>query len=158
MLKPAVALVAAGCVLLSGGPPETDAEAAVAAVIDELHRAASTGDGQRYFDLFAPGAVFFGTDASERWTLEEFRAYALRRFEEGATWTYHVTTRHVFVSGDGSTAWFDEALHNAKYGVCRGTGVLVRIGGDWRIAQYNLTIPIPNEIALDVVKMIRQLE
>lgn len=49
-------------------------------------------------------------------------------------------------------------LDNDKYGECRGTGVLVKLGGAWRIVQYNLTIPIPNEIALDVVEMIRQQE
>ncbi len=129
--------------------------AAVAAVLDDFHDAASKGDGVRYFSHFAPGAVFFGTDATERWTLSEFRAYALERFEAGTSWTYHPRDRHVFLSADRRTAWFDEVVVNDKYGACRGTGVLVDIDGHWRIAQYNLTIPIPNDIALDVLEMIR---
>ena len=32
------------------------------------------------------------------------------------------------------------------------------IGGEWKIAQYNLTIPIPNLLATDVVAMIRALD
>ena len=28
----------------------------------------------------------------------------------------------------------------------------------WKIAQYNLSIPIPNALALDVVDMIRRAE
>ena len=92
----------------------------------------------------------------KRVPIEKFRAYAHRRFDAGTGWTYHVSQRHVFLDGDHNTAWFDEALHNDKYGECRGTGVLVKIDGGWKIAQYNLTIPIPNAIALDVVKMIRQ--
>ncbi len=138
------------------GPRAEGDTAAVARVLDDLHDAASKAQGQRYFDLFAPDGVFFGTDATERWPIEEFRAYAQRRFDTGTGWTYHVRQRHVFLDGDHNTAWFDEALHNDKYGECRGTGVLVKIDGGWKIAQYNLTIPIPNAIALDVVKMIRQ--
>src|SRR5262245_65773011 len=50
-------------------------------VLDGLHDAAAKADEKRYFDHFAPGAVFLGTDARERWTLEEFRAYAHARVE-----------------------------------------------------------------------------
>lgn len=157
---------AAAAALLSGGcasPPLPGAEAPetveVAAVLDELHAAASRADGERYFALFAPGGVFLGTDASERWELPEFRAYASARFERGEGWTYRVTGRRVYLDAHRRTAWFDESLHNAKYGTCRGTGVLVRgSGGPWRIAQYHLTIPVPNELAADVVKMIGDLE
>ncbi len=139
--------------------PDTEpAVAAIAAVLDDFHDAASQGDGQRYFSHFAPDAVFLGTDASERWTLAEFRAYALKRFEQGLSWTYHPRGRHVFIGAGGHTAWFDEVAVNARYGECRGTGVLVHLDGAWRIAQYNLSIPIPNEIALEVVGMIRGLE
>ncbi len=147
-----VALLAA-CSIEAAAPPPAEV---VAVVLDDLHEAASLADGDRYFAQFAPDAVFFGTDETERWTLEEFRAYASARFERGDGWTYRVTGRHVFVSADANTAWFDETLHNEKYGACRGTGVLVKGDGAWKITQYNLTIPIPNEIALDVVQMIRR--
>jgi hypothetical protein len=59
------------------------------------------------------------------------------------------------VSPDGGVAWFDEALENEKYGTCRGTGVLRRIDGQWRIAQYHLTVPVPNDLLERVVKMIK---
>ena len=150
--------LAVACCAAFGPDPKPPVQVAVAAVLDELHDAASKGDGQRYFSLFAPDAVFFGTDASERWPISEFRAYAMERFRQGSTWTYHVVQRHVSITEDGHTAWFDERLHNDKYGECRGTGVLVESDGRWRIAQYNLTIPIPNEIALEVVAMIKRAE
>jgi len=156
MKKLLAAVLVAVCLAFAQPTTAPDSRGAVAAVLDDFHDAASEGDGERYFSHFAPDAVFFGTDASERWTLSEFRAYALHRFEQGTSWTYHPRARNVFLAADGDTAWFDEALFNEKYGECRGTGVLVRLGGRWRIAQYNLTIPIPNEIALDVVEMIRQ--
>ncbi len=159
MIKSAIATSFAMCfvvVLGSAAPAADDPAAAVTAVLDNLHDAASKADGKRYFNCFAPDAVFFGTDATERWTIDQFRVYAQARFDRGTGWTYHPRKRHVFLSRDRETAWFDEALHNEKYGACRGTGVLVKCDGAWKITQYNLTIPIPNEIALEVVQMIRQ--
>jgi hypothetical protein len=61
----------------------------------------------------------------------------------------------VTLAEDGSTAWFDEMLENQSYGTTRGTGVLVRTAGGWKIVQYHLTIPLPNDLARDVVQMIR---
>lgn len=137
------------------GDPEAAAEAA--ATLDALHAAASRADGAAYFALFAPDAVFLGTDATERWTLDQFRAYAEPFFSKGQGWTYAATERHVFLSPAGDTAWFDERLDNAKYGEVRGTGVLVRRGGSWLIAQYNLAFPVPNALAPDLVERIRAL-
>ena len=51
-------------------------------------------------------------------------------------------------------AWFDEALDTPNMGPCRGSGVLVRGGDAWKIAQYNLSIPIPNDLADGIVKQI----
>lgn len=123
-------------------------------VLDALHRSASEADGARYFACFADDAVFLGTDPGERWTLEAFRAFAEPYFSAGRGWTYEVRERHVSFGPEARTAWFDEVLWNASYGTCRGTGVLVLTDGEWRIAQYSLSIPIPNELAADVVAMI----
>ena len=133
----------------------TPEEARIAAVLDDFHAAASAADEERYFDHLAPRATFLGTDASERWTKEEFRAFAHPYFARGQGWTYRATSRHVTVAGE--TAWFDEALENASYGECRGSGVLRLHDGAWKIEQYNLTIPIPNELAEDFVARIRAL-
>jgi ketosteroid isomerase-like protein len=123
--------------------------------LDAFHQAASEADGRAYFALFAPDAVFIGTDATERWPLAAFRDYARPYFDAGQGWTYAPGERHIVVHGD--TAWFDEMLDSANYGLCRGTGVLVRIDGAWRIAQYHLTVPVPNALLDDVVRQIRAL-
>lgn len=130
--------------------------AAVSAVLDDFHDAASQADFERYFGHFAPGAVFLGTDASERWSLGRFRDFARPYFEAGQGWTYLPTQRRVYVGGDGRTAWFDELLDNESLGVTRGSGVLVRHEGAWKVVQYHLAIPIPNEIVGEVVEMIRE--
>jgi ketosteroid isomerase-like protein len=126
------------------------------ATLDDFHAAAAAADGPRYFGHFAADGVFLGTDATERWTKEEFQAYAKPHFDAGKGWTYHATERHVDVDRGGAYAWFDELLANEKLGPCRGSGVLRREGGVWKIVQYNLTIPIPNDLALDVAEQIRK--
>ena len=149
--------------LISSALPATplagqdNARAAVSAVLDALHEAASEADFDRYFSLYANEAVFLGTDATERWTREEFMDYARDPFEAGTGWTYHPLERHVTIAADGRTAWFDERLENAGLGETRGSGVLAMEEGSWKIAQYNLTIPIPNEMARDVARTIRVL-
>ena len=54
------------------------------------------------------------------------------------------------------TAWFEERLAHKRYGETRGTGVLVREAGTWKIMQYNLTKPIPNALFGDISQMIQQ--
>lgn len=141
----------------SGGVGANDA-AAVDSTLDRFHRAASEADGDTYFGLFADDGVFLGTDATERWTVEEFRAYATPYFDQGRGWTYIPVERHVTISEEGSVAWFDERLENEGLGETRGSGVLVRRDGTWKVAQYNLTIPVPNELAGEVVRRIRELD
>ena len=51
-------------------------------------------------------------------------------------------------------AWFDEELDTPNLGPARGSGVLLRQNGIWKIAQYNLSIPIPNTLASEVVKLV----
>ena len=150
--------LACGC-KAAEGPPRGGIEQAregAAGALDGLHRAAAKADERAYFDLFAPNAVFLGTDATERWTLEEFRAWAHPHFAAGHGWSYAVVERHLEFAPDLETAWFDESLSNANYGVCRGTGVLRRLGGAWKVAQYNLSIPVPNELAGELVQRIRE--
>lgn len=127
----------------------------IEAVLDGFHAAASSADESEYLALLAPDAVFLGTDGGERWAGETYRAFIHSYFSRGIGWTYTPAQRSVAVAVDGGTAWFDERLENDSYGACRGTGVLQLRDGEWRVEQYNLTIPIPNELAGEVVARIR---
>ena len=133
----------------------TPQEAAVAAVIDDWHQAASAPDEERYFAHFAPEAVFIGTDSWERWDLKAFREYSHERFAAGKGWTLVPSARTIYFSGDGKTAWFDETVTSQSYGPSRGTGVLVLFKEKWKIAQYNLSVPIPNEMLLNFAGIIK---
>ncbi len=148
----ALGAMAGGCAT-NHRPDPADA---VAAVLDDFHDAAAKGDEDRYFAHFHRDGVFLGTDATERWTAGEFRAWAEPYFERNSAWVYRAMKRNVSIAPDGRSAWFDESLWNEKMGECRGTGVLLREDGRWRVAQYNLTVPVPNEIMGEVAARIRE--
>lgn len=133
-------------------------ESSVSRVLDDFHQAASQADGTRYFGHFSEHGVFLGTDIKERWNVEAFKEYAMPYFSQGRGWTYRPQTRHVYLSSDGKTAWFDEILHNDKFGLTRGSGVLQREEGTWKISQYHLTLPVPNELIQELVKMMETRE
>tara|TARA_E500000318_G_scaffold2060_2_gene2966 strand:- start:126192 stop:126536 length:345 start_codon:yes stop_codon:yes gene_type:complete len=109
-----------------------------------------------YFDAMTDDAVFLGTDASERWTKQEFMKYAREPFSDGNGWTYTQVESHIAFNDARDTAWVDEILENEKYGTMRGTAVLELIGDDWKIAHYSLTFLVPNEKAEQVVKVIAE--
>lgn len=129
---------------------------AVSRTLDSFHDAAAVGDEARYFAIFPDDAVFLGTDATERWTGKQFRDFAMRYFERPSAWIYVPLSRNVTLSADGKLAWFDEVLDNAGYGECRGSGVLARRAGRWVLRQYNLTVPVPNDLMADVARQIRK--
>ena len=129
---------------------------AINTVLDNVHKMAAEADFDAYFDLYTPDAIFLGTDATERWTITQFKGYAKPSFDAGRGWSYTPTERHVYVSPDGKTAWFDERLDNEGFGDCRGTGALIKIDGEWKVTQYNLTVPIPNDLLRDVTSQIKQ--
>jgi len=132
--------------------------AAVASVLDDFHQAASKADGERYFSHFSHDAVFLGTDATEHWTVEEFRAWCAPYFARGTGWTYEAFERRIRLSSDARTAWFDERLSNEKYGEVRGSGVLTLDGSKWRIAQYVMSFPVPNELAPELLRLEREAQ
>ncbi len=129
----------------------------VTKVLDALHEAASKADGKTYFALYAEDAVFFGTDKTERWPLSEFIPYGQKRFDTGTGWTYKPVERNIFFSEDGKIAWFDERLDHSM-GEARGTGVLRLHHDGWKIVQYNLSFPVPNDLFDPIYSMIQIYE
>ena len=124
--------------------------------LDRLHQMASQANFDAYFALYVPDAVFIGTDAGERWTIDEFKAYAEPHFSAGRGWTYQTIERHIMGEGEGegegegAVRWFDELLWNEKLGPCRGSGVMVKVGAEWLVSHYVLSLAVPNQIAREV--------
>jgi len=133
---------------------------AIHVTLDQLPDAASKADGKRYFNLFTDDAIYIGTDATERWTIKEFRAFADPYFAKGTGWTYKPRSRHIIVADIPChcVAWFDELLDSESYGTSRGTGVLTLQNGAWKISQYALTFPIPNDLAKGMTNEIKAFE
>lgn len=131
-----------------------DAKQQVAKVLDEWHTAAGLADEEAYFGAFAADGVFLGTDATERWTRDEFRKWAQPHFDKGTAWKFKAVRRAISIAPEGTVAWFDEDLSTEKLGPCRGSGVLLQQNGQWKIAQYVLSVPVPNESFADVKKII----
>jgi len=129
-------------------------ERSIAAALDDFHDAAARADEDRYFAHFAPTGAFLGTDATERWDVTAFRAFAHPFFARGKAWTFRATRRAVAVRGD--TAWFDEDLATDTLGPARGSGVLVRREGRWLLEQYVLSITVPNERFRDVRELLER--
>lgn len=124
------------------------------AVLDDWHAAAAAADEKRYFGHMTSTSVFMGTDAKERWTKEEFQAYAHPFFARGKAWSFTSVRRSIGLGPAASIAWFEEDLSTPNLGPSRGSGVMVLERRVWRIEQYNLSVPIPNEIFEEVKKLI----
>jgi uncharacterized protein (TIGR02246 family) len=125
-------------------PASTTTREPIDAVLDDWHAAAAASDLPRYLAHFTEDAIFLGTDATERWTVDQLRAYAEAPFAAGRGWRMRAVRRDVVVRGD--VAWVDEDLDAVNLGPARGRAVLVReADGAWRIAHYDLAVTVPNE-------------
>lgn len=146
-LAAVVALAACGASprpAASAAESRAEAQQAVAAVLDDWHDAAARGDFDRYFAHYDPAGTFLGTDAGEVWDVPAFKDYARAPFADGVGWVLVPTRRSLRVAPSGQVAWFEENLESEGLGPCRGSGVLLRQDGRWRIAQYNLALTVPN--------------
>ncbi|MEZ4443387.1 MAG: nuclear transport factor 2 family protein [Polyangiaceae bacterium] len=135
-------------------PPSLDDRAAIDALLDGWHAAATRADEDGYFHAMTDDFVFLGTDATERWDKAAFRAYAHPHFAKGKAWSFRSIRRDVLQQGD--FAWFDEDLATPNLGPARGSGVVVRHDGNWRIAHYVLSITVPNDRFGEVKRLLRE--
>ncbi|MDH3697636.1 MAG: nuclear transport factor 2 family protein [Flavobacteriaceae bacterium] len=120
-------------------------QAEVGKVLDEWHRAAANADYEAYFARMTDRSIFIGTDATENWSVEAFKAFSKPYFDKGKAWNFEAVERNVFFNNENNLAWFDELL-DTWMGICRGSGVLQKdMSGNWKIAHYVLSIAVPNE-------------
>lgn len=125
---------------------------AVSTVLDDWHDAAAKADEARYFGHLDEASIFLGTDATERWSKAAFAAYSHPHFARGKAWTFRATRRDITID-TAELAHFDEDLDTVGLGPARGSGVLAKRDGSWKILQYNLAITVPNE-RFDTVKTV----
>jgi hypothetical protein len=130
-------------------------------LLDCFHNAATRGNLVEYFSCFAISSTFLGTDINEYWTGEDFFQYAHSYFTgEKPAWIYvpvPSSRKYVYFPSKESPAFatFDEWMTSESFALtCRGTGTLIYENNRWLIASYQLTFPIPNDLAKDLCKKI----
>lgn len=129
----------------------------VNSTLDAWHKAAADANYNAYFALMADDAVFIGTDATENWNKKAFQVWAKPFFDKGKAWSFTALERHIYFDETGKTAWFDELL-DTQMKICRGSGVMVKIGKKWKIKHYVLSMTIPNDNSNEVIKVKASLE
>lgn len=122
------------------------------AMLVSWHKAAADADFDAYFGMMTQDAVFIGTDATENWQNAEFKAFSKPYFDKGKAWSFTTLERNIYLDSNEDTAWFDEHL-NTQMGICRGSGVVKKENGVWKVTHYVLSIAIPNENVKEVTEI-----
>lgn len=122
-------------------------------LLDDWHKAATNADLEAYFNKMTDDAIYLGTDASERWTKDEFYNFCKPYFDKGKAWEFKPKDRTVYFSVNYKTAWFEETL-DTWMGDCRGSGVLIFKDKAWKIKHYNLAVAVPNDVVRDYIKLL----
>lgn len=113
-------------------------------IMNAWHQAAAKANFEGYFNAMTSDAIFIGTDATENWDIVQFKNFSKPYFDRGQAWDFTPLERHIFVSENGEAVWFDELLETWM-GLCRGSGVLKKENGQRKIAQYVLSVTVPND-------------
>ena len=145
-----VVLTLSGCKSMMEN--QTISKESINITLDSWHKAAAEANFNDYFNLMTDDAIFIGTDATENWNKTDFQVWAKPFFDKGKAWDFTAVDRHIYFDKTGEMAWFDELL-NTQMKLCRGSGVLVKIGNEWKIKHYVLSMTIPNDNTNEVVKI-----
>ncbi len=123
-------------------------------LLTEWHNAAAEADQQKFFDFIDDEGIYIGTDSTEIWTKKEFFDWSTPHFNNNKTWNFRATKRHIYFANDPTVAWFDELIDYGS-GTLRGSGVLQKRNNEWKIMQYVLSLPVPNEKYKAVMQVIK---
>lgn len=136
---------------------QTKDKSEVNVLLDNWHKAAAEAKFESYFNALDEESIFIGTDATENWNKKQFMDFAKPYFDKGKAWSFTAIERNIYFSKDKKTVWFDELL-NTQMKICRGSGVLIKVGKEWKIKHYVLSMTIPNDNVNEVVKIKAPLE
>jgi hypothetical protein len=125
--------------------------------LENWHKAAATANFEDYFGLMTEDGVFIGTDATENWQNKEFREFSKPYFDKGKAWSFTTLERNIYTKQENNLAWFDELL-STQMGICRGSGIMERVNGDWKVKHYVLSIAIPNDNVSEVTALKKQTD
>ncbi|MDG1721227.1 MAG: nuclear transport factor 2 family protein [Bacteroidia bacterium] len=131
-----------------------DLEDTIHKLIDQWHRDAANADLNAYVGFMDSACIYVGTDATEKWSKDEFGEFCKPYFDKKKTWDFKSHDRTINISSDQNTAWFYEILQT-HMGTCRGSGTLEYKNNQWKLQQYILSLAIPNEDMNEVKQVVR---
>lgn len=129
----------------------SESKKAINSLLNDWHKAAATANYDEYFSKMDSVSIFIGTDATENWNKKAFEDFSKPYFDKGKAWSFVAAERNIYVNVTGDFAWFDELL-NTWMGACRGSGVLEKKAGEWKIKHYVLSVTVPND---DIQKLLK---
>ncbi len=125
---------------------------AIIELLDSWHLAAANADFDAYFGKMTSDAVFIGTDATENWQNKAFREFSKPYFDRGKAWNFTSVERNIYLNESKNFGWFDELL-DTQMKLCRGSGVVKKENGQWKIAHYVLSIAVPNDNVGELIEL-----
>ncbi len=123
--------------------------------LNDWHKAAAKADANAFFGAMTEDAIYLGTDATERWQRDELRQWSKFAFDRESAWDFKASKREIYFSDNQKMAWFEESLAT-EMGTCRGSGVLVKVGKNWKLKHYDLSIMVPNELVKCFLKLVKK--
>lgn len=136
----------------------TFAEGAPANTLNAFQQAGAEADSTAFLALLSTDAVLLGVDGTNRLEGQSLRSFVSEQFSRGEAWGYRSYQREIRLSADGVVAWFNEALEHDRLGHGWGSGVLIKTGAGWRIAQYNFSIVVPDDMTASVTSIKQEPE
>jgi hypothetical protein len=144
------------CAFAQVAPGDAALRQQVAAFVDEWHDDAAHAR-PAFFDKMAKDGIYIGTDKTENWRRDAFKAWSKRFFDRGTAWTFKATQRNIYFSEDKKFIWFDELLASSM-GTLQASGVIRRSDKGLEIEHYQLSLAVPNEISDHIIKQIKEFE
>lgn len=120
--------------------------------VDNWHLSAAKADFDGYFGAMSDSFIFLGTAPGERWSKKQFEEFSKPYFDQGKAWDFKANNRQWNFSKNKKIAWFDEDLDTWMRG-CRGSGIMVKEKGEWKLVYYNLTVLIENEKIKEFIEL-----
>ena len=136
----------------SADAPADDPAATAGRLLHDIHHAATVADAPRFFAAFAPEAMIFGSTA--RLTLARYRALREPYLARGQGLPSTLLEHRIHLSSSGELAWFEELVNVFDHDRLRGTGVMRRVDGDWKLVHYSAMILVPRQLAGDLAERV----
>ncbi|TVZ25956.1 SnoaL-like protein [Gillisia sp. Hel_I_86] len=137
--------------------PEKNSKEKINTALENWHNAAAEANFEAYFGLMTKDGVFLGTDATENWQHKEFREFSKPYFDKGKAWSFTTLERNIYTENRNDLAWFDELL-STQMGICRGSGVMENVDGNWKVKHYVLSIAIPNDNVAEITALKKETD